>query len=152
MMKREIAEQFFTFGSELHDDLASIFGVTLSRCKPAICQAVNQLHSAVMLDLKSFGDFADGGRNSLRHAFDGEHKLMLLWLDAGFARRTFAESKETANVISEFRQSLVIVFGNLSASAHVIAPVYRVAMRAHRYYCLSRFGYKLYFSREIEYS
>lgn len=41
--------------------------------------------------------------HSLAQAFDGEHKLVLLWLDTVLPRRFFTEVKELADLVSKIR-------------------------------------------------
>jgi hypothetical protein len=56
-----------------------------------------------MLQLHSFGQHADSRFQIFRKASNGKQKLMLLGFDARLAGRVFAETKETADLVPQFR-------------------------------------------------
>ena len=55
-----------------------------ARDQALLHQAVDQLDRAVMLDLQALGKIGDARLFLIRLAFDGQHELMMLRLDAGF--------------------------------------------------------------------
>jgi hypothetical protein len=75
-------------------------------------EPVHQAHGAVMEDLKALGQFADLDVVTFREPFDREHRLVLLWSQAGRVRRRLAETKELAQRVSELGQHDVVFFGN----------------------------------------
>jgi len=69
-------------------------------------QPVHQFHCAVMADEHARGEFSNGGLHTVRQAFDGQQKLVLLRLDSGGARLVFAEPQKPADLKAELGQCL----------------------------------------------
>ena len=104
MVDGELAQDAFTFLGQCEEHLTAIFRVAPPLHETLFFKPVDEFDGGVMNDLKTAGDFSDAGGNVRRHAFDGQQQLVLLRFNAGFARRTFAESNELPNVVTELRQ------------------------------------------------
>ena len=76
-------------------------------------QAIDQLYSAMMLNLKSFRQFADAWPDAFRQPFHGQHKLVLAWLNAGRPGRSLAEVQKPPDLMPQLCKRFVIRQGEL---------------------------------------
>ena len=70
--------------------------------------AIDELDGAVVLDLQTLRQDADGRVPTFPHAFEGEEKLVLLGLKARRTRSSFAEAHEPAKLIAKVGQRLIL--------------------------------------------
>jgi len=87
---------------------AFVSGTLYPRNGPGRYQPVDQFDRAVMPDEKPGRDFADGGLYALRQAVHSEQQLMLLRLDAVFARGRLAEVKKLADLAPELGEVTIL--------------------------------------------
>ena len=111
MMQSELPERVLAFWGKRQQNFAAIFAPALPAGVAAGFDAVDQFYRAVMLDLYSFGQFANAWANSPRQPFYRQHELILAWLQAGGAGCLLAEMQEAAYVVSNFGEGLVILQG-----------------------------------------
>jgi len=62
----------------------------------------------MVADLHTVGQFANPRAHSRRHAFDRQQELILATLQACFLNHLFAEVEETADLVAELRQRLIV--------------------------------------------
>jgi hypothetical protein len=111
MVQGEFPKDLFPLGCEREQDLAAVFAATLAGYKTFCGQAIYEFDCAVMLNLQALGQFANPGTHPWRQAFQGEHQLMLVRLQAGGACDTFAEVEEASNLVAQFGQGLMVGLG-----------------------------------------
>jgi hypothetical protein len=129
-MHREFTEDFVCFGRKANQNLATVFSTAVATDEPSRRQAVNQFYCAVMLYLEALRHLGYARPCSFRKPFQGEQKLVLARLDSRGAGHLLAEMQETANLVPQFRQGLVI--GHADYSAHAImsfAPCMNIVSR-----------------------
>jgi len=115
VVQRECLKKLFAVAGQLDEYLAPVVGAAQAAEQTALDQAIDQFHRAVMLELHPFGQNSDGRFKVLRQTSNREQQLMLLWLDAGFARCVFAETQEATDLIAKFRHGFEIRRGLRSA-------------------------------------
>lgn len=84
-------QQAISFGSEFHQDFPSILLTFHALYCPQFLQARDKPNGAVVLDEQARSDFADGRFAMGRKRANHKQRLMLLRLQAMFARNAFAE-------------------------------------------------------------
>jgi hypothetical protein len=119
MMQGELTQNFFTFGSQGEQDLAAIFSTTLAADITSAGEPVHQFDCAVMLDEKPRCNFTDGGLYTVGQAMHCKQQLMLLRLDAVFARGRLAEMKKLADLPPKLGQITILVLEKIMFSAHI---------------------------------
>ena len=117
MVHGEFGEDTFAFRRQIQENFATVAVRAFPAHVPAGFQAVDQFDGAVMLDLHPAGDFANTRAYSIRHAFDGQHELVLTALQARVFYSLFAEMEKLANLIAELGQCLVVREGEFFHSA-----------------------------------
>src|ERR1051325_1873953 len=105
--QRKPPKQALALRSQVYEHLAAVILVMLAAYQGSRGQPVQQLDGAVMKNLKALCKFADGRTLTVGKAFDGEHKLMLLRLQAMGPGGLRAELQEFPNAVAEFRQSAI---------------------------------------------
>ena len=85
----------------------AVFGTADSLNETSLCQPVYQLDGTVVMELEALSQICDRGAVPIR-TLHGEHQLMMLRFKSGLAGRFFAEVEETANLVTEFRQGLIV--------------------------------------------
>ena len=71
-------------------------------------ETIDEFYRRVVPDLQTLGQGANGDLPSQAASLDGQKRLMLLRLDAGRARRFFAEIQKAANFVAQVGKRLVI--------------------------------------------
>lgn len=99
-------QQCITLLGKAQQDHTAVARIALALEKSAIAQAVGQADGAMMLNQKPSGDVPDGG---LIRCLYRQQKLMLLRLEAFAMRGIFAEAKEAADLVTELRESAVVL-------------------------------------------
>ena len=84
--------------------------------RSVLCQPAHQFNSAVMTNKHPRRELAYRGLRSIRQAFNGQQKLMLLRLDSMSVRLILAEPQKPANLVAEFSQVLEFADCELSIS------------------------------------
>ena len=97
-------------------DLAPIARAPRTTNEAALGRASDELDCAMVLDLQTFRDEADGRRSHRVQSLDGEKELVLLRLDSRGTRRRLAEVQKSTDDVSELRQRGVV--GLREAAAH----------------------------------
>lgn len=101
MVAGELSEHALAFRGELDEHTAAVLDAAAAPDKAARFEAVEQLDGAVMAELETFGEIADGDFLVRRRALRGEHELVLLRLESGFTRGVFAEAKEEPQLVAK---------------------------------------------------
>jgi hypothetical protein len=104
----KLAEDFFTFRREADEHLPAILVRAMPPHATRGGEAVDQFDGTVMPDLQPLGELGDTGTRSPRQAFEGQHQLMLLRLEAGLASRLLAEVQEAPQLVTDLRQRFVV--------------------------------------------
>jgi hypothetical protein len=109
---RELCQEAPAFGCQA-DFSGSAIGLGAFAADHACgFEAVDQAYHAVMAEAETFGEVGDVSVSGLGR-FNGEHELVLLRLDPGFVGYFFAKAKKTADLVTEFGQSMVFTGGDL---------------------------------------
>src|SRR5579863_901103 len=108
MVQGEIPQEFLAPGAESEQNFAAVAVAALAMDVTSGGQPVHEFHSAVMLNLQAFGQFAHKRRHAGWKPFQRKHQLMLMGLQTGSACRLFAEAQKAANLVAEFRQRLIV--------------------------------------------
>ena len=85
MVQRQLLKKHFAFMGELHQNISAVIGGSQSAYEALFDESVDEPDGAVMLQLHSFGQRANGGFDTVGQASNGEEQLMLLRFDAGRA-------------------------------------------------------------------
>jgi len=121
MRAREIPKNLFATRGEPELDLATVRAAARTGDQPARLKAIGEFDGAVMADVQALGEFADGGGFGVRHSFNGEQRLVLLGLDAHGAGSIVAETKETANLVTEFGEGREVNIACVVAHAYIVS-------------------------------
>ncbi len=108
MMQRQLLQNALSPGRQFHMHFAAVFDAADSLNETSLCQPVYELDGTVVLELKALGQICDGWCSPIAGSLHGEHKLMMLRLKSGLAGRFLAEAQETADLVTELRQGLVV--------------------------------------------
>ena len=108
---------------ELHQNIPPVVGGSQSAYETLFDESVDELDGAVMLQLHSFGQRANGGLDTFGQTFNGEEQLMLLRFDAGLPGRILAKTKKATNLITQFRHGLKV--GLVQKRTHIVIRYYR---------------------------
>src|SRR5215469_12599338 len=122
MMEGQFFEHFLALRSERKQDFAAVFFGPLPMDVSPSLKPVDQFHRAVMLEMHAVGDVANPRPQSIRHAFDRKHQLILPSFEPRALNGLLAEMQEFTNLISELGQSLVVGQGELLHSLIVSCP------------------------------
>ena len=109
MGQRKLAQHGRAGGRQPHDYLAAVLLAEFAGHVPMLFQAAHQLHSAVMLELQPFGQFADGCLGAIRQSLDRQQKLVLLRFHPQRTNLFFAEAKKAPDLMPELSQSAVLI-------------------------------------------
>lgn len=104
-MRADAAQLFFVRGGKFFErpaaairecemNLATVTRPPFSNNQPLGCQAINQSNGAVMADLQTFGQFADGDASGPAETLDGQQRLVLLGRDSRLLRRLLTEPQK----------------------------------------------------------
>jgi len=102
MKQREFAQHLFTLRSEFDEHAPLILIVATALDEVTLYHTINQLDRTVVLNLKSFGELADGSFSPLRQSLEREKQLMLLRLKTCFASNLLAEMQKAPDLIAKF--------------------------------------------------
>jgi hypothetical protein len=108
MMKRQLSYHFLALGGERQQHLAAVLRSPRPMNEPTSFQAVHQFHGAVVADLQPAGQLSNPRTHSRRHSLDCQHHLILAAFHPGLLYRLLAEVKKAANLVTEFRQRLIV--------------------------------------------
>ncbi len=122
MMQGELRQNALALRGKRQQYLAAVVLGPLAAYIPSPFQAVDQLDRAVVLNLHAVGQFPNARTYSLGYAFDGQHKLILPALQTGCVYGGFTEMQVPANLIPEFRQSLIVRQGQPLHTENCIVP------------------------------
>ena len=126
MVQRQLLKKRFTFMGELHQNIPAVIGGSQSAYETLFDEPVDEPDGAVMLQLHSFGQRANGGFDTVGQSSNGEEQLMLLRFDAGLPGRILAKTKKATNLITQFRHGLKV--GLVRTSLHIVVRYYRDTM------------------------
>jgi len=119
MVERKCFEKFFSVAGELDEDLSSVIGGAQAGKKTSVDQPIDQLNSAVMLQLHSLRQNTDGRLKAVGEPSHRQKQLVLLRLDAGSPRGIFAETQKAADLIAQLRHRFEI--GDFGCLRHNIS-------------------------------
>jgi hypothetical protein len=108
MVQREMPQNPLALGREFHAHLSPVLVSAGLLDEAPLHQPVHQFDGAMVLELKALGQIGDGRPWVAAHTLHREHQLMVLRLDSGLPGRILAEVQETADLVTEFRQGLVV--------------------------------------------
>ena len=114
----KLAQQLLAFRRKGDQHLPPILIAMVPQDRAMRFQPVNQFNHAVVAQLQTPGQFADGRLAVFRQAFNGKHQLMLLGFDPGRARLLLAEVQEAPDLKAELGQSAVIGQGKVWIGVH----------------------------------
>jgi hypothetical protein len=103
---------------QIDKDLAPVFRILLSFGQAIRDEPVDQLNGGVVPNTKTFGQDADGDV-PCRGSFDCEQSLMLLRTQPRLRCGMLTELQKSTQVITEFRQALIIRLIERSARSHL---------------------------------
>jgi hypothetical protein len=118
MVQRQFFKKRFAFMGEFHQDMPAVIYGSQSAYEVLFDESVDELDGAVMLQLHSFGQRANGGFDTDGQTSNSEKQLMLLRFDAGLPGRILAKTKKATNLIAQFRHGLKV--GLVRASLHIV--------------------------------
>ncbi len=108
MMQRQFSQDPLSFGRQAEQDLSAVIPRTLTMDESAGFQPIHQFDGAVVANLHARSQLANARANSRRHALDRQHQLILAALQARALDDKFAEMEKAADLITKFRQRLVV--------------------------------------------
>jgi hypothetical protein len=109
MDQGEALEQTFPLGRDLNQDLAPIDSARRPAHKAPSLQPVDQLDRAVMAKQEALREISDRGGSTGGNAPQGQQELVLRGIDPRLARRAFAETEKTPDLVAKLRERPVVV-------------------------------------------
>jgi len=100
MVQGQLAQYFFTFGSQREQYLAPVIASPVPPHQAACGKPVHQFHGAVMLGLQPLGQFSDAWTRACGKPFDSQHQLVLSRFEACLAGSLLAEVKEAMDLVA----------------------------------------------------
>jgi hypothetical protein len=119
VVERKCFEKFFAVAGELDEDSSAVIGSAQAGKETSVDKPIDQLDSAVMLQLHSLRQNTDGRLKAVGKASHRQQQLVLLWLDAGGARDIFAETQKAADLIAQLRHRFKV--GDFGCLRHIIS-------------------------------
>jgi hypothetical protein len=107
MRQRELSQNVAARGCKPDNHLPSIQLAGAACHVTAALQPIHQLSHAVMLELQTCGQFADGGPRSRWQAFDGKQQLILLRFQSQAPYLLLAEVQKAPDLAAELGQGPV---------------------------------------------
>ena len=104
MIACEPAKDQLSFARKPQDRPALVGRVHGSRQKAFALGAIYKFDRTVVLQAKSLGHIRDRQDRTLKNSGHLQEKLVLLWMQSSFQRRTLAEVQKTAQFKAKFRQ------------------------------------------------
>jgi hypothetical protein len=104
---RELPQERLAPLRKADENFTPVLAIVLPACQPSLCETVDQLDGAVMLNLEALGQFADSRPAPFRQALDCQQKLVLLRLDPVRLGGVGAELQEAPDAVSEIGQGAV---------------------------------------------
>ena len=86
-------------------------------------QPVHQLDGAVVLELEALSQICDRWGCPITRTLHGEHQLMMLRFQSGLAGHFLAEVQKTADLVTEFRQGLVVCGSRSVGAGHKVKNI-----------------------------
>ena len=118
----------------MNDHLAAIFLAGGPRNVTQPLEPIYKLDSAVMSELQTLRQFADGCGDSVGQSLDGQKKLVLLRLHARRPHLFLAKTEKSADLVAEFRQGTILfqrqVLHQLYRNTILLDPPLRVSRRS----------------------
>ncbi|HST09091.1 MAG TPA: hypothetical protein VLL05_01845 [Terriglobales bacterium] len=99
-----MSQHLLTPGSEEQQHLTPVFPAPHPPDIPRSYEPVYEFHGAMVLDLQTLSQFADGGTHLAGQPFQTEHQLVLSWLQARGTGRLLTEREKAAYLVTQFRQ------------------------------------------------
>jgi hypothetical protein len=145
MVQGKVLQYLFTFWSQGKQDFATIIATPLPPHIPARRETVYKFNRTVMSNLEPLGQLANPRAHASGQPLQGEQQLVLVRFKTSRAGGLFTEVKKPANLITQFRQRLVVSggehafhTGKYSASRistlpwFILIPAWRNTYRATR--------------------
>src|SRR5581483_9678372 len=109
VLERELVQQRLAARGEADEHLAAVGLAAAAANQPLGFGAIHQLDGAVVLEVQTLGELADGRLLPGGVAADGEQELVLLGLDPGGAGGLLAEVDEAADLVAQLGERAVLV-------------------------------------------
>src|ERR1022692_2463517 len=103
MIEGKLAQDHFALAREPDADLPPVAFRAVAPDQPALRQAVDQPHRAVMLELQPLSQFAPRRRAGV--SFDAHQQFVRGGFQSGPPRRMLAKTEKSADLITKFGQS-----------------------------------------------
>jgi hypothetical protein len=94
---------------QANQHLAPVGACVFTAHRAALDHPINQLHGAVVQNLKPVGELPDRRPGAFGQSFDGKQQLVLLRLESMAAGRHSAELQKPANLKTKLRQSAIFL-------------------------------------------
>lgn len=104
----ELFEKPAAFGRDLDEDFSPIKLARALYHKPVFDRAIDELDSAVVLNLEPLGETADRRPKVILQPPNGEQQLVLLRLESHFASARLAEGEKSTDAVPNFRKGGVV--------------------------------------------
>ena len=104
MVQGKLPQHLFSLWSQGKPYFAAVFTHAMPLDKAAAREPVYQLNRTVMSNLQPLGQLADPWANLCGQPFQGKHELMRVRRKTSHAAGLLTEVKETADLITQFRQ------------------------------------------------
>ncbi len=108
---------------DLYQDMAPVIGSSQSAYEALLNESIDELDGAVVLQLHSFGQCANGRLDPVRQAANRKKQLMLLRFDPRLPGRILAKTEKATNLIAQFRHCFKVNPG--SVTIHIVVRYYR---------------------------
>jgi hypothetical protein len=108
MVQRQMFQNVLALGRKLYMYFALVIRTAGLLDETPLREPVHQLDGAVVLKLETLGEICDARSWVVARSLRSEHKLMVLRLQSRLAGRVLTKAQETADLVSEFRQGLVV--------------------------------------------
>lgn len=108
VLQGELPQHLFTLWSQGKPYFTAVFPAAIAPDIASDREPVHQLNRTVMSNLQPLGQLSNPWADASRQPFQGKHELMLMRLKTSHAGSLLTEVKKTANLMTQFRQRLVV--------------------------------------------
>ena len=108
-------ENTLTSRKQRNQNAPAIIAAPGTPCVSVHLQAVDELHSAVMLQCQALGKRADGGFFALAKAANHQQEQIVLGLESSSACHQISFAQEVADAVAEFREGPVFFGGDVGS-------------------------------------
>jgi hypothetical protein len=117
MVQRQMLQNPLALGRKLHVHFTLVISTADLLDETPLREPFHQFDGAVVMELETLSEIRDARRRAVSRTLHGEHELMVLRLQSRAPGRVLTEAQEAANLVTEFRQGLVVSgFKSISVS------------------------------------